>query len=69
MQTGPDGKFSFEHLEAGNYEIRAKAEDYQTTQSTLVLRNPSKRPKRVLQVVLGVGMGCTGGTSLVKRRN
>jgi hypothetical protein len=69
MQTGPDGKFSFEHLQAGNYEIRAKAEYYQTTRSAVVLRNPSKNPKRVLQVVLAFGMACVAGTSVVKRRN
>jgi hypothetical protein len=69
LQTGPDGKFSFEHLEAGNYEIRAEAEHYQTTRSAVVLRNPAKKPKRVLQVVLAFGMGCVGQVSVAKPRN
>jgi hypothetical protein len=65
VQTGPDGKFSIEPLEAGNYDLRVRSTGFQTAQSAIVVVKAQAKCKRVLQVVLAVGMGCSG-MALVK---
>jgi hypothetical protein len=65
VQTGVDGKFSIEPLEARNYGLRVRSTGFQTAQSPIVVVKPQAKCKRVLEVVLAVGMGCSG-MALVK---
>ncbi len=59
VQTTEDGKFSFEQLEAGNYDIRVQADHYNSAQSPIVLAKPAMKCKRGLQVSLAVGTSCS----------
>jgi hypothetical protein len=66
MQSSADGRFSFEHLKAGNYDIQVQASGYLTVFSSVILAKPDiTKCKRELDVLLSVGMGCSG-ISLVK---
>jgi len=66
VQTSEDGKFSFEQLEAGNYEIRVQADHYNSVQSPFILVKPKTKCKRALQVILAAGMSCSS-VGLIKR--
>ena len=66
VQTSEDGKFSFEQLEAGNYEIRVEADHYNSVQSPFILVKPKTKCKRALQVILAAGMSCSS-VGLIKR--
>ena len=50
QQTDKDGKFSFESLKAGNYEIRVRAETLGDAYSQIVLTRPQSKSKRELAV-------------------
>src|SRR3984893_17719745 len=66
MQSGADGRFSFEHLKAGNYDIQVQASDFLTAFSSVILAKPDiTKCKRELDVLLSVSGGCSG-ISLVK---
>src|ERR1700730_18767439 len=65
-QTSEDGKFSFEQLESGNYNIRVQADHYNPTQSPIVLVKPAMKCKQALEVVLAVGTSCSS-VGLAKR--
>lgn len=60
LQTGKDGKFSFAQLQAGHYDIRVDADGFKSAGSSIVIAKPSTKCKRALQVLLDVGMGCSG---------
>jgi hypothetical protein len=55
QQTGKDGKFSFEGLKAGNYEIRVRVETLGDAYSQIVLTRPQNRSKRELAVNMRPG--------------
>jgi len=59
VQTGADGRFSFELLVAGNYEVRVEAEGYVTAQDSIVIVRPTTNCSRGLQVWLHLS-GCSG---------
>jgi 3-dehydroquinate synthase class II len=59
VQTNDDGKFSFEQLEAGNYDIQVQADSFKSIQSSIVLVKPVTKCKRTLLVTLAVGMSCS----------
>jgi hypothetical protein len=60
--TGADGKFEFEALEVGNYELRALGDDvYLAVQSPIRIVRPTAKCKQRLQVMLPVGSSCGGG--------
>ncbi len=59
VQTGADGKFSFERLEAGNYEVRVEAAGYITAQDSVVIVRPATKCNRGLLVSLNL-MACSG---------
>jgi Carboxypeptidase regulatory-like domain len=66
VQTSTDGRFSFEQLKAGHYDIQVQATGYKPAFSSIILVKPDiTRCRRELNVLLPVGMSCSG-ISLVK---
>jgi hypothetical protein len=58
-QTGMDGKFSFDQLEAGHYDIQVDANGFRSACSSIVVVKPTVKGKQGLEVQLDVGMGCS----------
>ena len=67
QQTGKDGKFSLEQLDAAKYNIQVYGEGYLDAYFSVVIVKPGTKCERALQVGLAVGMGCSGA-SLVKAK-
>src|SRR5580704_11098902 len=67
-RTNADGKFSFERLEAGDYEIQVKTNSFNTARSPIVVVAPTRKCKWTLQIVLGFGVECDTGITAVKSR-
>ena len=59
MQSGADGRFAFEELKAGKYDMRVDAKGFVTAVSSIVLEKPGGGCKKELDVLLGVGMSCS----------
>lgn len=59
QETDNDGKFSFDHLEAGNYEIRIHVEAVPVAATDLVLVRPQSKPNREIAVSM-MPQGCSG---------
>ena len=59
MQSGADGRFAFEELKAGEYDVRVDAKGFVTAVSSIVLVKPGAGCKKELSVSLGVGMSCS----------
>lgn len=67
VESRKDGKFSFEGLKAGSYDVEAKEEGFRTFRFQIVLVQPSERRcKRALEVKLTVGDEACSGVRLVK---
>jgi len=68
LQTGEDGKFSYDRLSAGNYDIQIQADGFRTFRFSIVMSKPDTRCKRALKVILTTGYPeiCTN-VYLVKR--
>jgi Carboxypeptidase regulatory-like domain len=62
VKTGSDGRFVFDSLKKGNYEIRIQADGYQVFSFPIALAKPSKQCKRTLQIRLTIGYPSCGGT-------
>lgn len=59
QETDNNGKFSFDHLEAGSYEIRVHVEAVPVAATDLVLVRPQSKPKREIAVSM-MPQGCSG---------
>jgi hypothetical protein len=59
MQSGADGRFAFEGLKAGKYDMRVDAKGFVTAVSSIVVVKPGAGCKKELSVALGVGMSCS----------
>jgi hypothetical protein len=68
MRTYADGKFSFDRLEAGDYEIQVEANSFKTARSSIVVVAPVSKCKWVMQVILGFGMECDTGIAMVRSK-
>ena len=68
MQTGMDGKFSFDRLEAGHYDIQVDAKGFSSAYSSIVVVKPTLKGKQALQVFLNVGMGCSTITEVKSKK-
>jgi hypothetical protein len=64
-RTGTDGKFSFEPMEAGKYQIQVEASGFRTAKSSFVVVKPARKCKQALQVRLGFGFECDTGIALI----
>jgi hypothetical protein len=58
-KAGADGRFAFDELKAGTYDIRVDANGYLSALSPVTLVKPNSDRKKELEVLLGVGMGCS----------
>src|SRR5690348_13303576 len=58
QNTDKDGKFSFNHLEAGNYELRVHVEAVPVAATGVVLVHPEAKPKREIAVSM-MPQGCS----------
>jgi hypothetical protein len=65
-ETGEDGKFSFDGLKTGSYDVQAQKEGFHTFRFPIVLVKPGERCKRALEVELIVGGEACAGVRLVK---
>jgi hypothetical protein len=65
VETGENGKFSFDGLKAGSYDIRAQEESFHTFRFPIVLVKPGDRCERALEVELIVGGEACSGVRLV----
>jgi hypothetical protein len=71
QQTDKDGRFSFEGLKAGNYNILIRKPGFLAAASAITLATPKEKRKDELGVELDVGMGCsvvTQGKKLKKQK-
>jgi uncharacterized membrane protein len=59
VQTGADGKFSCERLDADRYDVRVEADGYITAQDSVVIVRPATKCNRGLLVSLSL-VGCSG---------
>jgi len=66
--THADGKFSFDRLETGSYEIQVEANGFKTARSSVAVVAPRSKSKWALQVVLGFGMECDTRIAVVKSK-
>jgi Carboxypeptidase regulatory-like domain len=66
VETGDDGKFSFDGLNAGSYDVQAQEKGFHTFRFPIVLVKPGERCKRALEVELIVGGEACSGVRLVK---
>jgi hypothetical protein len=68
VHTNGDGRFSFNEMKSGNYELQTKADNYKTFRFAIVVGKPNSRCKRSLEVKLTTGYpeNCTG-VRLIKR--
>jgi Carboxypeptidase regulatory-like domain len=67
VQSDENGKFSFDSLKEGNYEIQVLASGYASFEFYVVLANTDKKCKRALQIPLSIrASACTGNVRLAK---
>jgi hypothetical protein len=60
VKTGGDGKFSFGHLDAGDYQVRVEAAGFRTVPPfRIIVVKPKATGKRMLQIRLTLGDGCS----------
>jgi hypothetical protein len=67
QQAKYDGRFSFDGLAAGGYELRVEARGFMPGGYNLILYKPERSWRRMIRVPLDVGMGCASNITLVKR--
>jgi len=60
VSTGEDGEFSFENLDAGDYQIRAESPGFRTASFHVVVVKPKASSRRMLLIRLVTSDGCTG---------
>ncbi len=58
QETDRDGRFSFDHLEAGNYQIRVHVEAVPVAATDVILVRPEAKPKREIAVSM-MPQGCS----------
>lgn len=59
QQTGDDGKFSFDQLKAGKYEIQVRVNGLGGASTQVVLVQPGVRPKRGIAVNISLSGVCS----------
>ena len=59
QKTGSDGKFSFDRLKAGNYEIRIRINGLGDAAAPIVLVKPEAQPKREIAVNMSLTGACS----------
>lgn len=59
LQTGAEGKFSFEKFDQGRYKVRVEAEGYARAQTSISIAKPTAGCKRSLVVSLAESGKCS----------
>jgi Carboxypeptidase regulatory-like domain len=59
QRTSQDGKFSFEQLRPGKYEIRVRVEHFVDAHSQVIVVNPKAQPKEELAVSISLSGACS----------
>jgi Carboxypeptidase regulatory-like domain len=67
VQTRRDGKFSFEELKAGSYDLFARAVGFRLFEFPIVVESPEKKCKHTLEIVLVGGFETCTMIRMVKR--
>jgi hypothetical protein len=65
--TGEDGRFSFDGLVAGQYDLHAAAFGFALFRFPIVLQNPKTKCNRALEITLALGLEACDNIRLVKR--
>src|ERR1700722_7815267 len=58
VQTNDDGRFSFQDVKAGNYELRAEYPGFISDQYPVVLKKPTSSWKGLAEMGLGLVVNC-----------
>jgi carboxypeptidase family protein len=58
VQTGADGQFNFQRLDAGNYDLLVEANGFGTGRYKVIAAKPDTACKKMLRVQLAVGIEC-----------
>jgi hypothetical protein len=66
VQSGSNGRFSFETLKEGRYQIRVVAEGFSVFQVPIRVHNPKAKCKGSLKVTVVVGGPCGSSAELEK---
>jgi hypothetical protein len=67
VQSGANGKFSFENLKEGNDEIHVQAYGYESFGFPILVVKPAEECKRALQIPLSIrSSSCAGNIRFVK---
>jgi hypothetical protein len=65
--TGNDGKFSFDDLKAGSYQVKIHGDGFQEDAFPIVITNSGKNCTRAVQILLFIGwLPCPGMVHLMK---
>jgi hypothetical protein len=68
-QSDSNGRFSFEALKEGSFEMRVTAERFSTFEVPIRVHNPKAKCKASLKVILSPGVGHPCGSSVVLKKD
>ena len=68
-QSDSNGRFSFEALKEGSFEMRVTAERFSTFEVPIRVHNPKAKCKASLKVTLSPGGGHPCGSSVVLKKD
>jgi hypothetical protein len=68
-QSDSNGRFSFETLKEGSYQMRVTAEGFSTFEVPIRVHNPKAKCKASLKVTLSPGVGHPCGSSVVLKKD
>jgi Carboxypeptidase regulatory-like domain len=68
-QSDSNGKFSFETLKEGSFQMRVTAEGFSTFEVPIRVHNPKAKCKASLKVTLSPGLGHPCGSSVVLKKD
>jgi len=67
IKTGQDGKFIFDELKPGIYELNAQAAGYRIFRSSIVVAKPEKKCRHGLAIFLAAGNMESCGSRVIKQ--
>jgi hypothetical protein len=67
MTAGEDGRFSFDSVNSGHYELLIEADHFRTLKFPIVTAKTEKKCKKALSISLAIASENCAGVRLVKR--